>query len=112
MENDDTIGNELHLASGISITLGCCDVDPAEIAGSGSVVWAGGNIRQNPQFCDPVDCTLAPATLGVYELDVNSPCADAPGCGQIGALPVGCGATAVEAASWGAIKASFNQTAP
>ena len=42
-------------------------------------------------------------------LDEASPCAPANsgGCGLIGALPVGCGATAVEPATWGGIKASF-----
>jgi len=42
-----------------------------------------GNLRADPLFCDRV--------AGDLTLDAASPCADAPGCGLIGALEVGCG---------------------
>jgi hypothetical protein len=50
------------------------------IAGQAGV---SGNFSADPVFCD----TLA----GDYGLHVSSPCADASGCGLVGALPVGCG---------------------
>jgi hypothetical protein len=63
-----------------------------------------GNISQDPLFCDPAG--------GDFTLCADSPCAadNNPACGQIGALPVGCGpcgTTAVETTSWGAIKTLF-----
>jgi hypothetical protein len=42
-----------------------------------------GNFSLDPMYCDPGS--------GDLHLDMNSPCADAPGCGQVGALGVGCG---------------------
>ena len=46
---------------------------------------------------------------GDYTIHADSPCAPehAGDCGLIGALPVGCGVTAVEPTTWGAIKTSF-----
>jgi hypothetical protein len=46
-----------------------------------------GNISVDPMFCDPLH--------GDYALRSDSPCANAPGCGQIGALGWRCGPTAV-----------------
>ena len=58
----------------------------------------------DPQFCD--------AGADNYALEQSSPCApgNAPGgynCGLIGARPVGCQSTAVEATTWGRLKAMF-----
>jgi hypothetical protein len=55
---------------------------------------------------DPLFCSMAGED---YRLHAESPCAPANSgeCGLIGALDVGCGATAVETASWGAIKALY-----
>jgi hypothetical protein len=52
----------------------------------------------DPEFCD--------LPGGDYTVRNTSPCAPANslGCGQIGALGVGCGVIAVEAESWGEIK--------
>ena len=48
--------------------------------------------------------------LADYTIDQESPCTPLHSpCGQlIGAFDVGCGAVAVEAATWGSIKASFH----
>ncbi len=48
-----------------------------------------GNISADPLFCDEVG--------GDYRIDADSPCAEehSGGCGTIGALPVGCGASDV-----------------
>jgi hypothetical protein len=85
--------------------LSCCDV-----YGNEGGDWAGciadqyginGNISEDPLFCDRAG--------GDYTIHADSPCAPehSGGCGLIGALPVGCGATAVGFTTWGAIKASF-----
>jgi len=47
-----------------------------------------GNFSADPLFCDP--------DAGDFHIASGSPCADAPGCGLVGAWPVGCaGSTAI-----------------
>jgi predicted outer membrane repeat protein len=60
-----------------------------------------GNFSADPMFCDPDDDN--------FMLDVTSPCApDNNSCGVlIGAYPVGCGASPVEATSWSRVKAMY-----
>jgi len=60
-----------------------------------------GNFSEDPRFCD--------AAGGNYHLDSQSPCAPAqqPACGLIGAYEVGCGATATQPVTWGAVKGLF-----
>ena len=53
----------------------------------------------DPVFCDPA--------FGDFTVDCLSPCIGHPVCGQVGALGVGCGATAAEAATWGSIKSNY-----
>jgi len=60
---------------------------------------ANGNISVDPLFCD--------AQNGDYRLRSDSPCANAPGCGQIGAFGIACGPTSVTETTWGRIKALF-----
>lgn len=59
------------------------------------------DILGDPLFCDPA----------VFDFTVraNSPCApgNSPGCGAIGAWPVGCGSISVESKSWGQIKSLY-----
>jgi len=95
---------------GTVVTLRCCDVfgnqggDWADcIAGQQGVE---GNFAADPQFCNLAD--------GNFTLNGGSPCL--PGnhpqgedCGLIGAFDQGCGATAVEPTTWGAIKAGFGR---
>jgi predicted outer membrane repeat protein len=92
-----------------TITMTCCDA-----FGNADGDWVGciagqyginGNISEDPLFCDMAG--------GDYTIDATSPCApeNSGGCGLIGALPVGCGVTAVEPTTWGAIKQAFDQTA-
>jgi predicted outer membrane repeat protein len=61
----------------------------------------GGNIAEDPLFCDP--------ETGDFTLGADSPCAPDhdPDCGLIGRYEVGCQSTPVDASSWGAIKAMF-----
>jgi hypothetical protein len=91
--------------AGSSPTLICCD-----LYGNEGGNWIGciadqygvnGNMSEDPLFCDPDNED--------FTLREDSPCAPANsgGCGLIGAVPVGCGATALEPTTWGAIKASF-----
>lgn len=90
---------------GGTINLACCDV-----FGNAGGDWVGciagqqgtnGNLAADPLFCD--------AAAGDFSLQVSSPCApgNSGSCGLIGALDVGCGATAVEATTWGQLKARF-----
>ncbi len=80
------------------------DVDYNDVWGNGVNYWniipGGHEISANPMFC-------APSTDN-FLLDSGSPCV---GTGQMGttmgALGVGCGATAVVPSSWGAIKALY-----
>lgn len=85
-----------------SALLTCTDVH-----GNAGGDWVGciaGQAGLNGNLAaDPLFCGLAAGDLTINEA---SPCAPAQSgtCGLIGALPVGCGATAVEAATWGGIK--------
>ena len=67
------------------------------------------NFILDPEFCGEEGS-------GNYFLKSTSPCAPGsapPGfeaCGQIGPLPVGCGAVPVEKTSWGMLKAMYGVT--
>jgi Right handed beta helix region len=50
-----------------------------------------GNLSVDPLFCAP--------EVGDYRLQVGSPCANAPGCGRIGGLGLGCGVVGIDEAS-------------
>ena len=66
-----------------------------------------GNIAADPLFCAPA--------IGNYALDAASPCApeQAPaGCGLIGAIGVGCGATGMPAGEPSPVAAPFIRVAP
>jgi hypothetical protein len=89
---------------------GVATVSCTDIFGNTGGDWVGciagqhgvdGNISEDPLFCNMPG--------GDYTIDVDSPCAPAGsgGCGLIGALPVGCGTTATQSATWGAVKKSF-----
>jgi hypothetical protein len=73
-----------------STTVGCCGIEVGE------------NISADPLFCD--------WRSGDFRLAELSPCAagQAPaGCGQIGALGVGCTETPVKRVTWGRLKALY-----
>jgi len=85
--------------------LECCDV-----YGNPEGNWVGciadqygisGNISADPCFCD--------CDNGDYTVSEESPCAPSNNaCGElIGALDVGCGASAIEVTTWGHLKALF-----
>jgi hypothetical protein len=83
-----------------AITASCCDIVGNEggdwvdcLAGQEGV---NGNFSSDPRFCN---LATDDVTLGAA-----SPCApdhSPPGCGLIGALPVGCSTVAVEPQTWG-----------
>lgn len=89
-----------------SVAVACTD-----IFGNVGGDWTGciasyygvdGNISEDPLFCGGASIDEA------YMLQQNSPCAaDNSPCGQMGKWGVGCPATAVEATSWGGIKAMY-----
>ena len=85
----DGVTGEAVYCSGASIDLTCSDVygnDGGDyvgcLAGQGGV---GGNFSSDPMFCDPASDD--------YRVSAASPCLDAAGCGQVGALGSGCGRT-------------------
>ena len=96
------------LCSG-TVTLRCCDIFGNQ-GGDWTECLAGqlgieGNFARDPQFCD--------IAIGDLTLQGSSPCL--PGnhpqgedCGLIGAFDQGCGPTAVELSTWGAVKAAFS----
>ena len=90
-----------------AVTLSCCD-----IYGNAGGDWVdyvadqfgvNGNISEDPLFCGDENPD-AP-----YTLHTDSPCAPVcnPACGLVGAWDTACGATPVEEASWGVIKALY-----
>lgn len=90
---------------GASATLSCSDVF-ANVGGNyiglPDATGQNGVISVDPVFCG--------ASAENYELSTNSPCVApqlAGGCGPMGALGVGCGATPVHQASWGQVKAKY-----
>jgi hypothetical protein len=97
----------IYCADAATASLACCD-----LYGNTSGDWVGviapqqgidGNIHEDPLFCDPTSPGL--------EIECGSPCVaftpPNPECDLIGAWGVGCGASPVEALSWGALKARF-----
>ncbi|MCA9729445.1 MAG: hypothetical protein R3E12_02855 [Candidatus Eisenbacteria bacterium] len=109
--NTDLSVSRTVIAFGIGVPVACIETDVditcTDIFGNTGGDWVGciandsgrnGNISDDPLFCDP-------ATGNLY-IASSSPCAPAqsPDCGLIGAWPVGCDATPVQASSWGAIK--------
>jgi hypothetical protein len=63
-----------------------------------------GNFSADPILCDPLGNDV--------RLRSDSPCVDAPGCGLLGGIGVGCTPSAIEATSWGAIKARYRSETP
>lgn len=70
------------LSGGVLGETYCCDISDGDFCGQ------NGNICENPLFCGDFN------PLRPYLLDGDSPCAaeNNPGCGLIGAWPVGCNA--------------------
>lgn len=92
-----TSGEAIHCGGTAAPALICSDI----FSNAGSD-WTGciadqagtnGNFRADPLFCDPA--------TGDLRLHSSSPCADAPGCGQVGALGVGCVPQTFYVATWG-----------
>ncbi len=90
--------------AGCSPSLACCDLH-----GNAGGDWVGcvagqngtnGNFSENPAFCG--------WAMGDYTLRDCSPCVEGYGCGQIGALGIGCtGPTVTESTSWSGLKALY-----
>ena len=98
----NTGGSGIECGGTASALLSCTDV-----YGNAGGDWVGciagqaglnGNLAAYPLFCG--------LAAGDLTIDEASPCAPAQSgaCGLIGALPVRCGTTGVDAATWGAIK--------
>lgn len=67
-----------------------------------------GNISSDPFFCNPNEAVFCRfLSKGDLKLRCDSPCANAPSCGQIGVFGIGCGPTSVSETSWGRIKVLF-----
>lgn len=65
----------------------------------GTLVPGPGDLFLDPRYCDPGHDD--------YTLAENSPCLHPAGCDRMGAFGQGCGATAVEPTTWGALKGVF-----
>jgi hypothetical protein len=89
----DVSGNAITAGSGGAVSYGCCILDPAQIHLAGGVVHdLGDNLADDPGFCAPLPCALAPTVGGAYAVTRTSRAfPDANPCGAwIGALRVGC----------------------
>ncbi len=102
-----TEGPATWVSFGGRVELFCCDLYGNE-GGDWTLAIAGqlginGNICEDPLLCRGQNPGQP------YTLHSDSPCAPTgnPPCGLIGAWDVGCGVTAAEATSWGAIKAEY-----
>jgi len=83
----------------------CCDVYGN--AGGDYVGFIAGQLGVNGNIsADPLFCGQAGLDLDL-SIATDSPCAPGGECGLMGALPIGCGPTPVEATTWGAIKALY-----
>ena len=99
------VGGALAMSYGSSAEFSC-----SNLYGNAGGDWAGdiagqvgiwGNVSAEPQFCGV-------AGSGNYYLQSDSPCAAAQsGCGDMGAMGVGCGTTATERSSWSLLKGLF-----
>lgn len=97
------VGEAVFRSNNTFVQLQCCDIfgnaGGDYVGGIASFLGINGNISKDPLFCD--------ASNGDLTLHSASPCTQAPGCGLIGAWPVGCGATTIEPTTWGRIKHSY-----
>ncbi|MCX5801503.1 MAG: right-handed parallel beta-helix repeat-containing protein [Candidatus Eisenbacteria bacterium] len=104
LENNIVIGSEWYgidcaQPHSSSPTLHCNDVWNNSRGNYYTCTSVSEDFSANPLFCDPA--------AGDYHINCTSPCANHPGCGQVGALGVGCGPTSVLPTTWGKIKALF-----
>jgi hypothetical protein len=101
LENVILVGSTGGTAITGSVTTSCCVFwDNPEGLG----IELGDTDREiDPQFCDPENDD--------FTVSETSPCVEpgSLGCGQIGAFGIGCGTTAIDAESWGKIKAQFRE---
>ncbi len=100
-----TAGAGLHCGLGSEPSVNCSNIhdndggDPLPAC----AVSAGNNISLDPQFCK-----VAPEMSGIFTLQSDSPCtATNSVCGQIGRGAEDCGVNAVEPATWGMIKSTY-----
>ena len=77
------IGNGLEAETGALLTDTCNDVWQNEPEDYVQVTIGLTSFSLDPLFCDPDQDN--------WEIEFDSPCANSPACGRIGALPVGCG---------------------
>jgi hypothetical protein len=93
----NTSGVGIYCEPGANPTFVCNDVwrnKSGEYGGAcGDPTGLNGNISVDPFFCD--------AQHGDYRLRADSPCANAPGCGRMGAFGVACGPTSVRETTCG-----------
>jgi len=90
-----------------TVAMTCCDIFGNEggdwIGDFADQLGVNGNICEDPLFCDPEQRD--------FQLNAASPCAPFsppnPECDLIGAWPVGCSGTPVEAIRWGRLKNAF-----
>jgi hypothetical protein len=102
-------GEAIHCGLGASVP----ELDCSDLFGNAGGDWLGciaaeigmaQNFSADPLFCDPDG--------GELTLEGGSPCAPSGPCALVGALGVGCAATAapgaaVRSTSWGAVKSRY-----
>ncbi len=99
-------GDDAYFAAGAAATFECSVLDPSRFAGPGSADWSATNVLQDPLFCAPSACTLAPTSEGLYTVYESSPAHDHPKCGRIGLLDAVCFVSFTND-SWGRIKSRY-----
>lgn len=105
------IGADVAAVAANLVEFECCAVDTTRhrSLASDALRYGVDNVFGDPLFCDPMACSAAPSTGGLYTLRTDSPClpANSP-CGLlIGALGLGCGPIGIEPLTWGEIKSRF-----
>ena len=84
---------------------------PAGFGGSGTLVYGAGNVDADPMFCELAPCESDPWPVGDYRVAADSPVVDLPGCGIVGAFPVGCSVTSagatLESRTWSSVKSLY-----
>jgi len=104
-------GDDAYIATaGWSPATYCSVVDLDRVAGPGGLDTEDCT-DEDPQFCDPIACDMAPTSGGDYRVAEGSVCLpDRSPCGSpIGGQGEGCPATPVRRESWAGLKATFTE---
>lgn len=100
--NNLLFNTPVNILSYVGGSVVCNDVWLGAISDALGTLSLDRNVAQDPLFCDLTSVSFEVSAVSICATD-NSP----EGCGWIGAGRIGCGGTAVRAATWGQIKGMF-----